>query len=101
MKSRNTRLYLKYLWKIIIFPFKVIMFPLIIIKNAVDPNWWADLIGEKSGAYDKAKNSKLRQWALGLEGWKWWFYQIVVCGSVFALIEVLLNMAGMTMLPWR
>ena len=71
------------------------------IKDVVDPNWWPHLIGSKSGAYDWAKKSKLRKWAFNLQGWKWWAYQIVVGISIFALFEVLLNMAGMTMLPWR
>ena len=32
------------------------------IKNVADPNYWASKIGEKSGLYDKARNSKTRQW---------------------------------------
>ena len=31
------------------------------IKERISPDYWADRIGEKSGAYDKARNSKLRQ----------------------------------------
>ena len=71
------------------------------LKNAVSPNYWADRIGEKSGAYDKARNSKLRQWVDSLEGWKWWVWQIV--GGLIGVIiaEYLLNLIGMTMLPWR
>ena len=42
------------------------------LKDWTDPNYWANEIGEKSGAYDKARNSKIRQWADSLEGWKWW-----------------------------
>ena len=30
------------------------------LKNILDGNWWADKIGEKSGAYEKARNSKMR-----------------------------------------
>ena len=29
--------------------------------------------------YSYAMKSPLRKWALSLTGWKWWFYQIVVC----------------------
>ena len=46
------------------------------LKNWVDPNYWANEIGEKSGAYDNARNSKLRQWVDTLEGWKWWAWQL-------------------------
>ena len=61
------------------------------LKDIVDPNYWAD----------KARNSSTRQWADSLTGWKWWTYQIVG-GIIFVIIiECLLNLVGMTMLPWR
>ncbi len=48
-----------------------------------------------------AMNSPIRKWALGLEGWKWWVYQIVVGTIGFIIIEYILNLLGMTILPWR
>ena len=48
-----------------------------------------------------AMNSPLRKWALGLEGWKWWVYQIGVGTIGFIIIEYILNLLGMTILPWR
>ena len=48
-----------------------------------------------------AMNSPIRKWALGLEGWKWWVYQIVVGTIGFMIIEYILNLLGMTILPWR
>jgi len=71
------------------------------IKNIVDPNYWAEKIGMKSGLYEWSMKSPLRKWVLSLEGWKWWFYQIVVCGIIFAVVEYLLNQIGMTLLPWK
>ena len=71
------------------------------LKDSVDPNYWASKIGEKSGAYDKAKNSKLRKWVLNLKGWKWWAWQIIVGGGMLVILEIGLNYIGMTMLPWR
>ena len=71
------------------------------LKDSVDPNYWASKIGEKSSAYDKARNSKLRKWALNLKGWKWWAWQIIVGGGMLVIIEIGLNYIGMTMLPWR
>ena len=71
------------------------------LKDSVDPNYWASKIGEKSGAYDKAKNSKLRRWVLNLKGWKWWAWQIIVGGGMLVILEIGLNYIGMTMLPWR
>ena len=55
----------------------------------------------KNYLYSIAMKSPLRKWALSLTGWKWWFYQIVVCGIIFAVLEYLLNLIGLTMLPWR
>ena len=48
-----------------------------------------------------AMNSPIRKWALGLEGWKWWAYQIVVGTIGFMIIEYILNLLGMPILPWR
>ena len=79
---------------------KIIMWPFIMLKNILDGNYWAEKIGNKTGAYDKAHNSKLAQWSRSLTGWKWWFYQIVVCGVFFIIIEFILRQIGMTMLPW-
>ena len=71
------------------------------LKDSMDPNYWAEKIGEKSGAYDKARNSKMRKWADGLTGWKWWAWQIVG-GLLFVVVaEFFLNLIGLSMLPWR
>ena len=51
---------------------KIIMWPFIMVKNILDCNYWAEKIGNKTGAYDKAHNSKLAQWSRSLTGWKWW-----------------------------
>lgn len=55
----------------------------------------------KEYLYNIAMQSPLRKWALSLTGWQWWFYQIVVCGIIFLIMEWLLNQIGMTMLPWK
>ncbi len=80
---------------------RILFWPFIMLKNILDPNWWANHIGEKSGAYDKARKSKIRTWANNLEGWKYWAWQIGVGGLILFLFELLLNQLGMTMLPWR
>ena len=80
---------------------RTICWPLIKIKEWTDPNYWASKVGESSGLYDKARNSKTRQWADSLVGWKWWAWQIGG-GLLFVIVlEYLLNLIGMTMLPWR
>ena len=55
----------------------------------------------KTYLYNIAKKSPLRKWALSLTGRKWWVWQLVVGGIVFAVLEYLLNLIGLTMLPWR
>ena len=71
------------------------------LKDIIDPNYWASKIGERSGLYDKARKSSLREWALGLEGWKWWAWQIGGGLLFLVVVEFLLNKVGMTILPWR
>ena len=55
----------------------------------------------KNYLYNIAMKSPLRKWALSLTGWKWWVWQLVVGGIVFAVLELLLNLIDLTMLPWR
>ena len=45
--------------------------------------------------------SSLRKWALGLDGWKYWVWQLGVGLVFFTIIEIILNKIGMTMLPWK
>ena len=71
------------------------------IKNFVSPGYWAEKIGNKFGLYSKAKNSSLRKWVNSLQGWKWWVWQLGVGTIFFILIEILLNMIGMTIIPWK
>jgi hypothetical protein len=81
--------------------FKIIMWPFTMLKNILDPNYWASKIGNKTGAYDKAYNSKTAKWSRSLTGRRWWAWQIG-SGLVFVIIiEFLLNLIGMSMLPWR
>ncbi len=82
--------------------FITLMTPFTWLKDRIDPNYWANRIGgKKGGVYEKALNSETRKWVDSLEGWKWWTYQIGG-GILFVIIaEFLLNLLGMSMLPWR
>ena len=51
--------------------------------------------------YGYAMKSSLRKWSSSLTGWKWWAWQLGVGIIAFAIVEYLLNMIGMTILPWR
>tara|TARA_R100000152_G_scaffold20214_1_gene13395 strand:- start:230 stop:424 length:195 start_codon:yes stop_codon:yes gene_type:complete len=60
--------------------------------------WWKRI---EDKLIKLAMESPIRKWALELEGWKWWLYQIVVGTIGFAIIEYFLNLLGLTILPWR
>ena len=55
----------------------------------------------KTYLYNIAMKSPLRKWALSLTGWKWWVWQLVVGGIFFFIIVLLLNLIGMTIIPWK
>ncbi len=55
----------------------------------------------KDYLYGIAMESPLRKWALGLTGWKYWVWQLGVGSLIFIIIEYLLNLIGMTIIPWR
>ena len=71
------------------------------LSNLTSPSYYAELIGHKYGLWDWALNNPFRHYVLNLTGWKWWFYQIVVGGIFFILMELLLNLINLTLLPWR
>ena len=54
----------------------------------------------KNYLYNVAMKSPLRKWALSLTGWEWWTWQLVVGGIVLVILEWLLNLIGLTMLPF-
>ena len=47
------------------------------------------------------KKRSIREWALGLTGWKFVAWQLI--GPILFLIvfELFLNLLGQTMLPWK
>ena len=71
------------------------------ISNIVSPSYWAEKIGNKSGLYDKARNSNLRKWVDNLDPISWLVWQVVGGAIIFTIIELLLNQIGMTILPWK
>ena len=81
---------------------KWLLTPLIWVKNLLDHEWWADLIGEKSGAYDRArKPNKFKEWKSKQPLWKPAFIEILLLTLIVLAFEPLLNLLGMSMLPWR
>ena len=66
-----------------------------LLGNIVDPSWWTDLIGEKSGAYDRArKPNKFKEWKLKQPLWKQFFIEVLMFTLIALAFEPLLNMLG-------
>ena len=40
-------------------------------------------------------------WRDNLTGWKWWLYEIGGGILFFAIVEVIVNQLGYSVLPWR
>ena len=73
-----------------------------LLGNIVDTSWWTDLIGEKSGAYDRArKPNKFKEWKLKQPLWKQFFIEVLMFTLIALAFEPVLNMLGMSMLPRR
>ena len=81
---------------------KWLLTPLIWLKNILDHEWWADFIGEKSGAYERARRpNKFKEWKSKQPLWKQAFIEILLFTLIALAFEPLLNLLGMSMLPWR
>ena len=73
-----------------------------LLGNIVDPSWWTDLIGEKSGLYDRArKPNKFKEWKLKQPLWKQFFIEVLMFTLIALAFEPDLNMLGMSLLPLR
>ena len=76
--------------------------PLIWLKNILDHEWWADFIGKKSGAYERAtRPNKFKEWKSKQPLWKQAFIEILLLTLIVLAFEPLLNLLDMSMLPWR
>ena len=81
---------------------KFLLKPLILLKNILDPNWWANVIGNKSGDYAWAnKPNKFKEWKLKQPLWKQTFIEILMFTLLALAFEPVLNILGYSMLPWR
>ena len=50
-----------------------------LLSNIVDPNWWTELIGEKSGVFDRArKPNKFKEWKSKQPLWKQLFIEVLM-----------------------
>ena len=60
-----------------------------LLSNVVDPNWWAEVVGKKSGLYALAsKPNKFKEWKLKQPLWKQAFIEILM----FTLLALALSL---------
>ena len=43
----------------------------------------------------------MKKWIDSLTGWQWWVYQIVGGIIFFTVVELIFNLVGYSVLPWR
>jgi len=70
-----------------------------LLSNISDPNWWAEVIGKKSGLYTLP--NKFKEWKLKQPLWKQTFIEVLIYTILALAFEPVLNMLGYSMLPWR
>ena len=77
--------------------------PLIWFKNIIDPQWWANLIGNKTGLFQRARNNRYRRWLETLPPRKKIAIELGVALPLMILMDhyILMPYLGMAMLPWN
>ena len=69
---------------------KWLLTPLIWLKNILDHEWWADFIGEKSGAYERARRpNKFKEWKSKQPLWKQVFIEILLSFHIVLLVIII------------
>ena len=43
----------------------------------------------------------MKKWKDSLTGWQWWVYQIVGGIMFITVVELIFNLVGYSVLPWR
>ena len=73
------------------------------LGNLVDPQWWATLILKKTGLLRRCEKigEKVIKWKSKFSPRQRLFIDILTFTLIALAMEPLLNMVGMSMLPWR
>ena len=80
---------------------KIIFWPLIMLKNILDPNYWAGKIIDKTNMEEKVKTSRFVTWKNQLPQPYKLIFEISMFVVGIYLVELWLNLLGVSMLPWR
>ena len=73
------------------------------LGNLVDPQWWATLILKKTGLLRRCEKvgEKVEKWKSKFSPRQRLFIDVLTFTLIALIMEPLLNMVGMSMLPWR
>ena len=73
------------------------------LGNLVDPQWWATLILKKTGLLRRCEKvgEKVEKWKSKFSPRQRLFIEILMFTLIALAFEPVLNMLGMSMLPWR
>ena len=73
------------------------------LGNLVDPQWWATLILKKTGLLKRCEKvgEKVIKWKSKFSPRQRLFIEILMFTLIALAFEPLLNVLGMSMLPWR
>ena len=64
-----------------------------LLSDIVDPNWWAEVIGKKSGLHGLvSKTNKFKEWKLKQPLWKQTFIEVLMYTILALAFEPVLNM---------
>jgi hypothetical protein len=80
---------------------KFIFWPLIMLKNILDANWWANKIADKTNMEEKIQGSRFNRWQNSLpQPYRFIFKTSMLIICIY-FIEMYFNLIDMSMLPWR
>ena len=80
---------------------KFIFWPLIMLKNILDANWWANKIADKTNMEEKIQGSRFNRWQNSLPQPYRFIFKTTFFIVFMYLIEMYFNVLGYSILPWR
>ena len=80
---------------------KILFWPLIMLKNILDHNWWSEKIIDKTKLDEKVKQSKFVAWKTKLPQPYKLIFEIGIFVIIVYIAEIWFNMLGVSMLPWK
>ena len=82
---------------------KWLLTPLIWLKDILDVQWWANLIGNKTGLFQRARNNPYRRWLETLPMKKKIAIELGIGVPLLILMEhyILMPYFGLAILPWN